>query len=87
MCASTSDHLSNITAPQITNGSTPHLASTICTQFPSYFSNYAVLILIATSIVVQLTHVCKFVLMFIIAGRKVGYGIEASKHFIDTIQH
>lgn len=46
-----------------------HFASTVCIEYPSYFSNYAILILIATSIVVQLTHVCKFILMLIIAGK------------------
>lgn len=51
------------------NSSTADFASTVCTQFPSYFSNYAVLILVATSVVVQLTHVCKFILMLIIAGK------------------
>lgn len=49
--------------------SSTYFASTVCTQFPSYFSNYAVLILVATSMVVQLTHVCKFILMLIIAGK------------------
>lgn len=49
--------------------SSAYFASTICTQFPSYFSNYAILILVATSVVVQLTHVCKFILMLIIAGK------------------
>lgn len=48
---------------------TSYFASTVCTQFPSYFSNYAILILVATSAVVQLTHVCKFILMLIIAGK------------------
>lgn len=48
--------------------SSSYFASTVCTMFPSYFSNYAILILIATSVVVQLTHVCKFILMLIIAG-------------------
>lgn len=46
-----------------------YFASTVCTLFPSYFSNYAILILVATSVVVQLTHVCKFILMLIIAGK------------------
>lgn len=49
--------------------SSSYFASTVCIQYPSYFSNYAILILIATSIVVQLTHVCKFILMLIIAGK------------------
>lgn len=44
------------------------LASTLCTQFPSYFSNYSVLILIATTVITQLSHVCKICLMTIIAG-------------------
>lgn len=44
-------------------------ASTVCVYFPSYYSNYAILILVATSVVVQLTHVCKFILMLIIAGK------------------
>lgn len=49
--------------------SSSYFASTVCTLFPSYFSNYAILILVATSVVVQLTHVCKFILMLIIAGK------------------
>lgn len=48
---------------------TEYFASTVCTAFPSYFSNYAMLILIATSVVVQLTHICKFILMLFIAGK------------------
>lgn len=42
--------------------------SAVCTMYPSYYSNYAILILIATSMVSQLTHICKFCLMLIIAG-------------------
>lgn len=56
--------------------SSEYFASTVCTQFPSYFSNYAVLILVATSVVVQLTHVCKFILMLIIAGKHTGSIIQ-----------
>lgn len=44
------------------------IASTLCTQFPSYYSNYSVLILIATTVITQLSHVCKICLMAIIAG-------------------
>lgn len=43
-------------------------ASTVCVAFPSYFSNYSVLILIATAVITQLSHVCKICLMVIIAG-------------------
>lgn len=43
-------------------------SSTVCTHFPSYFSNYAILILIATSLVAQLSHLCKFCLMLVITG-------------------
>lgn len=72
LCAScvepnTNNTTSTLTAMPTTSDS--YFASTICKQFPSYFSNYAILILIATSIVVQLTHVCKFILMLIIAGK------------------
>lgn len=42
--------------------------STVCLLFPSYFSNYAVLILIATSLVAQLSHICKICIMIIITG-------------------
>lgn len=45
-----------------------HFASAVCTLFPSYYSNYAILILIATSMVSQLTHICKFCLMLVLAG-------------------
>lgn len=37
--------------------------------FPSYFSNYAVLILIAASIVSQLSHISKIILMTLITGK------------------
>lgn len=43
-------------------------SSTICLYFPSYFSNYAVLVLIATSMIVQLSHICKICLMITFAG-------------------
>lgn len=46
-----------------------YFASTVCTHFPSYFSNFAILVLIATSIVSQLTHICKFCLMLVVAGK------------------
>uniref|UniRef100_A0A182S8J0 Uncharacterized protein n=1 Tax=Anopheles maculatus TaxID=74869 RepID=A0A182S8J0_9DIPT len=39
--------------------------SSVC-LFPSYFSNYTVLILIATSIITQLSHLSKILLMIII---------------------
>lgn len=70
MCASTINHspTNNNTWINLGQYSTSDFASTVCIQFPSYFSNYAILILIATSVVVQLTHMCKFILMFIIAG-------------------
>lgn len=45
-----------------------HFASTVCKRFPSYFSNFAILILIATALVSQLTHLCKFGLMLLVAG-------------------
>lgn len=41
--------------------------SVICI-FPSYFSHYAVLILIATTILTQLSHIYKVVLMIVITG-------------------
>lgn len=70
MCASTTNQLqtNNNTSINLGQSSISYFASTVCIQFPSYFSNYAILILIATSVVVQLTHMCKFILMFIIAG-------------------
>lgn len=37
--------------------------------FPSYFSNYAVLILVAVAVVVQLSHLIKIGLMIFIAGK------------------
>lgn len=51
-----------------TEETTSLLASTLCSQFPSYYSNYSVLILIATAVITQLSHVCKICLMAIIAG-------------------
>lgn len=48
-----------------------HFASVVCTLFPSYYSNYAILILIATSMVAQLTHICKFCLMLVLAGNSI----------------
>lgn len=67
MCASTTIHSpANHT---VTKPNAHCFASTVCTQYPSYFSNYAILILIATSVVVQLTHMIKFILMLIIAGK------------------
>lgn len=42
--------------------------STICMAFPSYFSNYSVLLLISTAVITQLSHVCKICLMVFIAG-------------------
>lgn len=83
MCASTIDHLpSNNSSASLTTTTTlspsglhndhrasSSFASTVCINYPSYFSNYAILILIATSAVVQLTHVVKFILMLIIAGK------------------
>lgn len=50
------------------NNRTEIFSSTICLYFPSYFSNYAVLVLIATSLIVQLSHICKIILMITIAG-------------------
>lgn len=44
--------------------------------FPSYFSNYAVLILIAASIVSQLSHISKIILMTLITGKLVFYKIN-----------
>ncbi|XP_053673323.1 adenylate cyclase type 3 [Anopheles nili] len=41
--------------------------SSVC-LFPSYFSNYTVLILIATSIITQLSHLSKILLMIIITA-------------------
>lgn len=37
-------------------------------MFPSYMSNYAVLILIAIAVIAQLTHLTKIVLMTVITG-------------------
>lgn len=37
-------------------------------MFPSYMSNYAVLILIAIAVIAQLTHITKIVLMIVITG-------------------
>jgi hypothetical protein len=41
--------------------------------FPSYFSHFAVLILIAISVVTQLSHLTKILLMIIVTGN-VGWG-------------
>lgn len=43
--------------------------STVCLLFPSYFSNFTVLILIATSLIAQLSHICKIFLMCLISGK------------------
>lgn len=45
-------------------------ASEVCKQYPSYFSNFSILILIATTLVSQLTHLCKFGLMLLVAGNQ-----------------
>lgn len=42
--------------------------SVVCLFYPSYYSSYAILILIAISMVSQLTHICKFCLMLVFAG-------------------
>ena len=47
-------------------------ASSVCLLFPSYFSNFAVLVLVATSLIAQLTHICKIILMCLISGKKKG---------------
>lgn len=57
-------HLTNVN--RTPNGE--HFTSVVCSLFPSYYSNYAILILIATSMVSQLTHICKFCLMLVLAG-------------------
>lgn len=38
--------------------------------FPSYFSHFAILILIAITIVTQLTHLMKILLMVVVTGKK-----------------
>ncbi|XP_050076662.1 adenylate cyclase type 3 [Anopheles maculipalpis] len=53
----------NIT--NVSFASTEMEPSSVC-LFPSYFSNYTVLILIATSIITQLSHLSKILLMIII---------------------
>lgn len=65
---SSANHLTPPGAANATNASTFAFESTVCTSYPSYFSNFTILILIATSVVVQLTHMCKFGLMLAIAG-------------------
>lgn len=52
-----------------------YFASTVCKQFPSYFSNFSILILIATTLVSQLTHLCKFGLMLLVAGNFIQFFI------------
>lgn len=42
--------------------------------FPSYFSNFAVLILVAVSIITQLSHLSKIALMVAITGKLTIYG-------------
>lgn len=39
-------------------------------MYPSYLSNFAVLILIATAVIAQLTHVTKIILMVFITGNR-----------------
>lgn len=70
MCSFMTNHLSVNHDSSINITTFEHLESTICKLYPSYFSNFAILILIATSVVVQLTHMCKFGLMLMIAGIK-----------------
>lgn len=67
ICSSSNDHL-NMNSVKTTNATTFAFESSVCTIYPSYFSNFAILILIATAVVVQLTHMCKFGLMLAIAG-------------------
>uniref|UniRef100_A0AAG5CW34 adenylate cyclase n=1 Tax=Anopheles atroparvus TaxID=41427 RepID=A0AAG5CW34_ANOAO len=55
----------NIT--NVSFASTDMEPSSVC-LFPSYFSNYTVLILIATSIITQLSHLSKILLMIIITA-------------------
>ncbi|KFB39059.1 AGAP009315-PA-like protein [Anopheles sinensis] len=55
----------NIT--NVSFASTEMEPSSVC-LFPSYFSNYTVLILIATSIITQLSHLSKILLMIIITA-------------------
>lgn len=43
--------------------------SSVCLLFPSYFSNFAVLLLVATSLIAQLSHICKIILMCLISGK------------------
>lgn len=63
------NNLLNDTQLTLTTDSNQLYSSTVCTHFPSYFSNYAILILIATSLVAQLSHLCKFCLMLVITGK------------------
>lgn len=63
------NNLLNNTQLTLTTDANQLYSSTVCTYFPSYFSNYAILILIATSLVAQLSHLCKFCLMLVIAGK------------------
>lgn len=73
MCSFMTNHLSVNHAGPINITTFEHLESTICKLYPSYFSNFAILILVATSVVVQLTHMCKFGLMLTIAGTKCNF--------------
>ncbi|KAG4080688.1 hypothetical protein HA402_013218 [Bradysia odoriphaga] len=62
--------------------------ATVCLVFPSYFSNYAVLILIATSLVAQLSHICKICIMIIITVLHCGVNIFfLDEHFCAEEQH
>lgn len=72
ICSSSStNHPGLGTASTALNGTA--FQSTVCTLYPSYFSNFAILILIATAVVVQLTHMVKFGIMLTIAGTKRHY--------------
>lgn len=77
ICSSSSAHRPELgTATAALNDTA--FQSTVCTLYPSYFSNFAILILIATSVVVQLTHMVKFAIMLTIAG-------TMRHHFFDII--
>ncbi|CAD7085681.1 unnamed protein product [Hermetia illucens] len=56
--------------------------------FPSFLTNFSVLILISIAIVAQLSHICKILFMFVIATLEFGINLHIlGNHFLFEEQH
>jgi hypothetical protein len=68
----------NLTSPSERVDSTANLTASsmpepsVACIFPSYFSHFGVLILISISVVTQLSHITKILLMVIVTGKGAG---------------